>query len=318
MIKPLIAGVLLVCAATCSLAAQQEAAPAKELIQYVQDARKAGVKDSDIQRNAEGTGWPAAMVKDAIAQGQPSTPKVAEAAAEPTPSPARPEGEVAAKAAATPAVTPAVSPAVSPAAGPATIPPTTPAGTAAPGTAAPEATAPGGKAAGVSRGVPDQYQIGGGDVISINVWGEPSATVGSLVVRPDGKISMPLVKEVSVAGLTPTQLEKVITEQLADKIKAADVTVVVNQVNSKKVFLVGGGVKREGPLAFSYSMTVMQALSEAGGLSDYAKRKKIYVLRNEAGRQFKLPFDYDAVLNGERMELNIPLVPGDIIVVPNH
>ena len=62
----------------------------------------------------------------------------------------------------------------------------------------------------------------------------------------------------------------------------------------------------------------MQALSEAGGLTDYAKRKKIYVLRNEEGRQYKLPFDYDAVLNGERMELNIPLIPGDIVVAPNH
>jgi polysaccharide export outer membrane protein len=65
-------------------------------------------------------------------------------------------------------------------------------------------------------------------------------------------------------------------------------------------------------------MTIMQAISEAGGLSDYAKRKKIYVLRNENGRQYKLPFDYDAVLRGEHMELNLPLLPGDTIVVPNH
>ena len=65
-------------------------------------------------------------------------------------------------------------------------------------------------------------------------------------------------------------------------------------------------------------MTIMQGISEAGGLTDYAKRKKIYVLRNENGRQYKLPFDYDAVLKGEHMELNLPLLPGDTIVVPNH
>jgi polysaccharide export outer membrane protein len=309
MIKTLILAAILVCATTFSVAAAgQETASAKELIQYVQDARKAGLKDSDIQRNAESTGWPAPMVKDAMAQGKTSEAKGPQSATE-TVSP-KPEPEV-------PTGTPAAAPAApaketaTPAAG--GPPPADP-----PAAATSETVAISAKAPVVNRGVPDEYQIGGGDILSINVWGEPSATVQSVVVRPDGKISMPLVKEVSVAGLTPTQLEKVITDQLADKIKAADVTVVVNQVNSKKIFLVGGGVKREGPLPYSYRMTVMQALSEAGGLSDYAKRKKIYVLRNEAGRQFKLPFDYDSVLNGERMELNIPLVPGDIIVVPNH
>jgi polysaccharide export outer membrane protein len=68
---------------------------------------------------------------------------------------------------------------------------------------------------------------------------------------------------------------------------------------------------------FTYRMTVMQAISEAGGLTDYAKRKKIYVLRDENGRQFKLPFNYDAVLKGEHMELNILLMPGDTLVVPH-
>ena len=138
------------------------------------------------------------------------------------------------------------------------------------------------------------------------------------VVRPDGMISMPLIKDIRVSGMTPAEAEKVITELLSKQIKGADVTVIVSQINSKKIFVVGGGVKREGPISFTYRMTIMQALSEAGGLSDYAKRKKIYVLRNENGRQFKLPFNYDAVLNGEHMELNIPLQAGDTLVVPNH
>ncbi|MBV8904345.1 MAG: SLBB domain-containing protein, partial [Acidobacteriia bacterium] len=76
-------------------------------------------------------------------------------------------------------------------------------------------------------------------------------------------------------------------------------------------------VKKEGTIPYSYRMTVMQALSESGGLTDYAKRKKIYIIRNENGRESRLPFNYDAVVKGERMELNIALLPGDTIVVPH-
>ena len=78
-----------------------------------------------------------------------------------------------------------------------------------------------------------------------------------------------------------------------------------------------GAVKKEGPIPYTYRMTIMQAISEAGGLTDYAKRKKIYVLRTENGKEFRLPFDYDAVLRGEHMELNIPLLPNDTLVVPH-
>jgi polysaccharide export outer membrane protein len=171
---------------------------------------------------------------------------------------------------------------------------------------------------GVDRTMHDEYRIGEGDVLQISVWGEPAASVPSGVVRPDGMISMPLIKDIGVSGLTPAEAEKAITDLLSKQIKGADVTVIVSQINSKKIFVVGGGVKKEGPISFTYRMTIMQALSEAGGLSDYAKRKKIYVLRNENGRQYKLPFNYDAVLNGEHMELNIPLRAGDTLVVPNH
>jgi polysaccharide export outer membrane protein len=166
--------------------------------------------------------------------------------------------------------------------------------------------------------VPDEYRIGEGDVVGVSVWGEAGASVGGVVVRPDGMITMPLIKDVHVAGLTPREAEKVITDLLSQQIKAADVTIIINQTHSKKVFMVGGGIKKEGPIPYTYRMTIMQAISEAGGLSDYAKRKKIYVLRNESGRQYKFPFDYDAVLRGVHMELNIPLMPGDTLVVPNH
>jgi polysaccharide export outer membrane protein len=111
------------------------------------------------------------------------------------------------------------------------------------------------------------------------------------------------------------EAEKQITEQLSKFVTTADVTVIVAQINSKKIYLVGG-IKKEGPMAYTYRMTVLQAISEAGGLTDYARKKKIYVLRHEDGRDYKLPFDYDAVLRGEHMEMNIVLLPGDTLIVP--
>ena len=99
-------------------------------------------------------------------------------------------------------------------------------------------------------------------------------------------------------------------------ITGADVTVIVKEIHSKKIYLIGA-VKREGPMPYTYRMNVMQALSEAGGLTDYAKRKKIYVLRTEKGKDYRFSIDYDAVLKGEHMEMNIPLLAGDTVVVPH-
>jgi polysaccharide export outer membrane protein len=128
---------------------------------------------------------------------------------------------------------------------------------------------------------------------------------------------MPLLKEVYVIGMTPVQLEKLITDQLQSRgfINSPDVTIVVNGTASKKIY-VTGKVKKEGPLPFNYRMTVMQALSEAGGLTDYAKKNKIYILRIEKGETFQFHFDYAAVLKGQHLELNIQLKAGDNIVVP--
>jgi len=107
-----------------------------------------------------------------------------------------------------------------------------------------------------------------------------------------------------------------IAEELSRFITDADVTVVVAGIHSKKIYLVGA-FKKEGPVAYTYRMSVMQAISEGGGLTDYAKRKKIYVLRNEGGRQTRVPFNYDAVIKGEHMEMNIALLPDDTVVVPH-
>ena len=162
----------------------------------------------------------------------------------------------------------------------------------------------------------NDYQIGAGDVLQISVWKEPDASIPSVIVRPDGKIAMPLLKEVDVAGMTPKQVERVITERLSPLINAPEVTVVVTAINSKRVYILGA-VKKEGPLSYTYRMNVIQALSEAGGLTEYAKRKRIYILRNENGKDLRLPFNYDEVIRGEKMEQNIALLPGDTLVVPH-
>jgi polysaccharide export outer membrane protein len=165
------------------------------------------------------------------------------------------------------------------------------------------------------RGVPDDYVIGAGDVLQVAVWKETEVSVPTVVVRPDGRIAIPLIKDVTVAGLTPEQAEKEITGLLSKYINTPNVTVVVATINSKKVYVLGG-VKKAGPIPYTYRMTVIQALSEAGGLTEYAKRKKIYVLRTENGKDYRLPFDYDAVIKGEKMEQNIQLLAGDTVVVP--
>jgi polysaccharide export outer membrane protein len=261
-------------------AAQAEKAPPKELIQYIRNARERGATEANIRRQAMAVGWSAAAVEEALAidKGGKADPTAVSAAAGTSPS------------------VPGPSPAVTGEAGSATSP-----------VGAPVAEA--------TRGMSDDYQIGSGDTLQVSVWKETDVSVPSVVVRPDGKITVPLIKEVEVSGMTPRQAEKVITEGLSKFITDPNVTVVVAAINSKKVYVIGGA-RREGPLPYTYGMSVIQALSEAGGLSDYAKRRKIYILRSENGREYRLDFNYDQVAKGERMDQNIMLLPGDTIVIP--
>ena len=277
--------------------AQEQQVP-NELVQYIRDARKAGVKDQQIQQNAINAGWPAEAVSMALKASPPngtagSKSEPAAKSIQRAPDTAAPPATSAKPTESTPAAASAGTTPVKAAEAPETA-----------------KTSP-----VVDRGVPDDYVIGAGDELQISVWKEPDASVPGVVVRPDGKISMPMLKEVTVNGLTPIQAEKVITEGLVKFIAAADVTVIVKAINSKKIYVVGG-VKQEGPIPYTYRMTILQALSEAGGLTDYAKKKKIYVLRHENGRDYRYPFDYDAALRGEKMDLNIPLMPGDTLVIP--
>ena len=160
------------------------------------------------------------------------------------------------------------------------------------------------------------YRIGAGDVLEISVWNEPQASVPGVVVRPDGKVSLPLLKDFSVMGLTPMELQQALTASLDKLIRGADVTVVVREIHSKKVYLVGQIAKIGSMPLTSDDTTILQAIAEAGGLTPYAKKSKIYVLRIENGKKVKLPFNYEAVVKGEHLEQNIPLIPDDTIVVP--
>jgi polysaccharide biosynthesis/export protein len=163
--------------------------------------------------------------------------------------------------------------------------------------------------------LPDGYRIGPGDVLQIAVFRETEASVPAATVRSDGKISVPLIKEVEVVGLTAPEAERMLAEKLSRYIRDPEVTVIVSQINSRKVYLVGA-VKTVGSIDLKGPMTVLQAIAQAGGLTDYAKRKQIYVLRTEDGKQLKLPFNYDAAVKGEKVEPNIVLSPNDTIVVP--
>jgi polysaccharide biosynthesis/export protein len=238
-------GTVLVSAALSVAAVARADEPPKELVTYIHDAKKLGLDEQQIRRNAAAAGWEPKIIDEAlVASTRPQT----------LPRPGNSD-------------------------------------------------------------LPDNYRIGIGDVLQVSVWREPEASVASAAVRSDGKISMPLIKEVEVAGMTPPEAERMLSERLARYIHGADVAVIVKEVHSRKAYLVGG-VKTVGAVELKGPTTILQALTQSGGLTDYAKRKQIYVLRTENGKQTKLPFNYEAVIKGENVEQNIVLLPNDTVVVP--
>jgi polysaccharide export outer membrane protein len=144
------------------------------------------------------------------------------------------------------------------------------------------------------------------------VWKEPTLS-GTVPVRPDGMISMVLVGDLKAAGMTPMALSADISQRLKKYIQDPVVTVVVLGVNSQRIFTVGE-VAHVGPIMMTPGMTVLQAIVAAGGLTQFANSKKIYILRSVAGKQEKLPFNYKLALKGDNQ--GIALLPGDTIVVP--
>jgi polysaccharide export outer membrane protein len=158
------------------------------------------------------------------------------------------------------------------------------------------------------------YVIGAQDVLDISVWKEPEVS-RVVPVRPDGKISLPLLNDVQAAGLNPGQLAAQITESLKKFVTNPQVTVIVTTINSQRVYILGE-VSRPGAFPLLPNMTVLQALSSAGGFTQFAREKNIYVLRNEEGKQVKHPFNYKAVISGKNSDQDIVLKAGDTIVVP--
>jgi len=160
------------------------------------------------------------------------------------------------------------------------------------------------------------FTIGAEDVLGVIVWREQEVT-GDVTVRPDGMITLPLIRDVKAAGLTPTQLADRIQEALREFITDASVTVVVRQMNSRKVFITGE-VARPGAYALTSSMTVMQLIAVAGGLTEFAEAKSISVMRVEGGQTRTFPFDYKNVASGKKPGQNIALKIGDTVVVPER
>ena len=162
--------------------------------------------------------------------------------------------------------------------------------------------------------VPPGYVIGPDDLLSIVFWKDKDMSADAQV-RPDGRIALPLINEVQAAGLTPDQLREKITEESKKFMEDASVTVVVRQINSRKVFITGE-INKPGTYALTTPLTVMQLIAMAGGLREYADAKKIVIMRTENGKPKRLPFNYKNIIEGKNLQQNIELKPGDTVVVP--
>ena len=168
---------------------------------------------------------------------------------------------------------------------------------------------------------PADYVIGTDDVLIVMFRREKDMSA-EVVVRPDGKITLPLLNDVQATGLTPDQLRETITEQAGRLVEEPSVTVMVKQINSRKVFITGQ-VARPGAYPFGTRMTVLQLIAMAGGLGEFAKGKDILILRENpamAGRPGAQPttfkFNYDEVQKGKNLASNLELKPGDTVIVP--
>ena len=159
-----------------------------------------------------------------------------------------------------------------------------------------------------------QYIIGPEDILNINVWNEPQLSL-SVPVRTDGKISLPLIHDIHVVNLTPLELKEELTKRFAEYVENPTVSVIVEQVNSLKIFVVGN-VNTPGVFDVKREVNVLQAISMAGGFTEWAKKRKIKIFRKHGGVEKVIKINYNKIISGKNPELNIPLQPGDTIVVP--
>src|SRR5512136_45282 len=158
------------------------------------------------------------------------------------------------------------------------------------------------------------YKIGPNDILNIFVWKEAELT-RDVTVMPDGKITYPLIGEITAQGMTASELKKVITDKLQNFVTAPEVTVIVKESRSQVIYAIGK-LTKPGPYPLAPGMTVMQALSAAGGFTEWADTKNILIVRREGGKETQLRFNYKEFTSGEKLEQNILLKPGDTLVVP--
>ncbi|MGA1865290.1 MAG: polysaccharide biosynthesis/export family protein [bacterium] len=160
----------------------------------------------------------------------------------------------------------------------------------------------------------DIYVIGPEDVLNISVWKNEDLN-HQVIVRPDGKVSFPLIGDIQGGGKTPEELRLEITQRLSKFIPDAVVTVMVLKINSMKVYVIGN-VPHPGEFILGRSINVLQALSKAGGLNEFADSKDIIIIRTIGKRQIKIPFNYKEITKGKDTAQNIYLQTGDVIVIP--
>jgi polysaccharide biosynthesis/export protein len=182
---------------------------------------------------------------------------------------------------------------------------------------APQSPVPEGSAARggpVAVTPPGDYVIGPEDLLSIVFYHDKDMSA-DVVVRPDGKISLPLLNDVQASGLTPDQLRESVIASAKRFVQDPNATVVIRQINSRKIFITGA-VEKPGTYPLIAPTTVLQLIATAGGVKEYADSKKIVIIRNEAGRQVTFNFNYKEVVSQKNMAQNILLRPGDTVVVP--
>jgi polysaccharide export outer membrane protein len=168
--------------------------------------------------------------------------------------------------------------------------------------------------ASYSQNVTPSYKIGPDDLLYIYVWKEPDLTQ-ELVVAPDGNITFPLLGEIRVQGHTVTEVKEYMTEELRKYITAPEVTVTVRESRSRRIYVIGK-VNSPGPQPLMVNMTVLQALSAAGGFAEWADEKNIVIVRKKGDKEIHIPFNYKKYVSGKNTRQNILLEPQDTIVVP--
>ena len=162
-------------------------------------------------------------------------------------------------------------------------------------------------------GAPETFVIGLEDVLRVDVWREPELSAPQIVVRPDGKITLPLIGDVQAAGFTTKQLQENLTERFKEFAQAPTVSVMVLRIESQKVSIIGN-VGKPGAYPLGSPMTVLELIARAGGLTEYAKSKNITIVRKKDGTTLK--FNYKDVINGKNLKQNVYLESGDIVLVP--